>query len=80
MAVGPLKPGGSIVEPLGDFMSYMDHNAAFAPAGGIQELSFDEVGEVDGGIVPIVAAVLIVGGVILVGFAIGLAAGYLANS
>jgi hypothetical protein len=24
-----------------ELMSYMDTNAAFAPAGGIQELSFD---------------------------------------
>ena len=30
-------------------MSYMGHDAAFAPAGGIQELSFDEVEEVGGG-------------------------------
>jgi len=30
-------------------MSYMDTHAAFAPAGGIQELSFDEVEEVGGG-------------------------------
>ena len=29
-------------------MSYMDHNAAFAPAGGIQELSFDEIDLVGG--------------------------------
>lgn len=30
-------------------MSYMDAHAAFAPAGGIQELSFDEISHVDGG-------------------------------
>ena len=30
-------------------MSYMDTPAAFAPAGGIQELSFDEIDEVNGG-------------------------------
>ena len=30
-------------------MSYMDQNVAFAPAGGIQELSFDELFLVDGG-------------------------------
>ncbi len=29
-------------------MSYMDHNATFAPAGGIQELSFDEIGMING--------------------------------
>jgi hypothetical protein len=33
----------------GLFMSYMDTHAAFAPAGGIQELSFDELFMVDGG-------------------------------
>jgi hypothetical protein len=27
----------------------MDHNTAFAPAGGIQELNFDELFLVDGG-------------------------------
>lgn len=30
-------------------MSYMDHNTAFAIAGGIQEMSFDEVELVGGG-------------------------------
>ena len=29
-------------------MSYMDQNIAFAPAGGIQELSFDEIDTVGG--------------------------------
>lgn len=29
-------------------MSYMNTHAAFAPAGGIQELSFDEIEEVEG--------------------------------
>ena len=29
-------------------MSYMNTHAAFAPAGGIQELSFDELDLVDG--------------------------------
>jgi hypothetical protein len=33
----------------GLFMSYMNTHVAFAPAGGIQELSFDEVEEVIGG-------------------------------
>ena len=37
-------------------MSYMDHNTAFAPAGGIQELSFDEINEVSGSAVPAVVA------------------------
>ena len=31
-------------------MSYMGHDAAFAPAGEIQELSFDEVDGVSGGV------------------------------
>jgi hypothetical protein len=30
-------------------MSYMDQNVAFAPAGGIQELSFDEVALISAG-------------------------------
>jgi len=30
-------------------MSYMDQNVAVAPAGGIQELSFDEVARISGG-------------------------------
>lgn len=49
-------------------MSFMGHDAAFAPAGGIQELSFDEVDGVSGG-------VGVAGGVIggVVG---GLAGGY----
>lgn len=29
-------------------MSYVDHSAAFAPASGIQELSSDEIGAVNG--------------------------------
>jgi hypothetical protein len=36
-------------------MSYMEHNAAFAPAGEIQELSFDEIEEVGGGPLPLIA-------------------------
>ena len=31
-----------------EIMSHMDTHAAFAPAGGIQELSFDEIDQVDG--------------------------------
>lgn len=38
----------------GERMSYMDHNAAFA--GGIQELSFDEIENVGGGPGPLAAA------------------------
>lgn len=44
-------------------MSYMDHNASFAPVGGIQELSFDEVEQVDGGWIG--AAVVVVAVVVL---------------
>ncbi len=41
-------------------MSYMNHSE-FTPAGGIQELSFDEVEQVDGAIAPLVIiAVLVV--------------------
>ncbi len=32
-----------------ELVSYMDTHAAFAPAGGIQELSFDEIEVVSGG-------------------------------
>ena len=40
---------------IGTKMSYMDHTA-FADVGGIQELSFDEVDNVNGGIIPIIVA------------------------
>ena len=40
-------------------MSYMGHDAAFAPAGGIQELSFDEVEEVGGGIIPLIVPLVV---------------------
>jgi lactobin A/cerein 7B family class IIb bacteriocin len=65
-------------------MSYMDHNDAFAPAGGIKELSFGEVEWVNGGIVPIVAAYYAIGivGTLYVGAYAGLASmrlGYAAN-
>jgi hypothetical protein len=39
-----------------EFMSYVDNNAAFAPAGEIQELAFDEIEQVNGAIVPLVLA------------------------
>lgn len=38
-------------------MSYIDTHAAFAPAGGIQELSFDEIEEVGGGPLPFLPAI-----------------------
>jgi hypothetical protein len=37
----------------------MGHDAAFAPAGGIQELSFDEVEEVGGGIIPLIVPLVV---------------------
>ena len=39
-------------------MSYLDHNAAFALAGGIQELSIEEVEEVEGAALPAVGAAI----------------------
>lgn len=57
-------------------MSYMDHNVAFSPAGGIQELSFDEIDVVGGGtlspgtkaavrLVARAAGISLVGGIVL---------------
>lgn len=60
-------------------MSYMNHNAAFAPADGIQELSFDEVEQVDGALAPVAVAIVVVVAVVLVAFAVGVAVGYFAN-
>ncbi|MFN3620205.1 hypothetical protein [Sphingorhabdus sp.] len=64
-------------------MSYMENNAAFAPAGGIQELSFDEIEQVEGaGWVTrgVYAALVVVGvssGVALVaGVAVGIGVAY----
>lgn len=51
-------------------MSYTNGSAAFA--GGIQELSFDEIDQVDGGLAPLAAAALAAGG----GFALGVAVGF----
>ena len=64
-------------------MSYMDQTA-FAPAGGIQELNFDEVETVAGGWIPIVVAYYSIGivGTLYVGAQAALAAmhlGYAAN-
>lgn len=59
-------------------MSYMS-NAEFAPASGIQELSFDEIETVDGAVVPFLLGAAYVGiglstGTLLVGggFLVGL--------
>ncbi len=64
-------------------MSYMNTHAAFAPAGGIQELSFDEIDEVAGGpfLVPVLiflgkAAAAGIAGTAAVGFVDGLIEGF----
>lgn len=49
-------------------------------ASGVQELSIDEIDNVNGGIAPLIVAAIVVGGVIVVGFAAGAIAGYVANS
>lgn len=38
----------------------MNHNESFAPVGGIQEMSFDEIDSVSGGWVGAVALVVVV--------------------
>jgi len=60
-----------LIMETGECMSYMDHNTAFAPAGGIQEMSFQEVDQVGGGALP----ALVVLGAKLVGYGIAAAAG-----
>ena len=45
----------------------MDTHAAFAPAGRIQELSFDEIEEVGGGPAGCLVAVVIVGALLIAG-------------
>lgn len=45
----------------------------------IQELSFDEIESVNGGLPILAVAAIVVGGVILVGFAAGAVSGYYAN-
>lgn len=59
-------------------MSYMDAQNKFNSLC-IEELNLEEIEQVDGGILPIIAAALVVGGVIVVGFAIGVAVGYFSN-
>ena len=53
----------------------MGHNATFAPAGGIQELSFDQIEDVNGGNPLVIVAVVVVA-VIVVGFGLGVVSGY----
>jgi len=67
-------------------MSYMNTHAAFAPAGGIQELSFDEIDQVDGGLPMVVGVAIALYGpavlkatVVGVCFAAGFAAVYYAS-
>jgi hypothetical protein len=62
----------------GLFMSYMNTHAAFAPAGGIQELSFDEISAVSGAIGPGVIVAWKVGG-FLAAIAIAAAIDYYAD-
>ena len=57
-------------------MSYMNTHAAFAPAGGIQELSFDEVDLVDGAIVPFFFAAACAATYIQMRFIDGMIKGY----
>lgn len=55
-------------------MSYMDHNTAFATAGGIQEMNFNEIDEVNGGFIPAIVAFAATpqgAAAIRVGFALG---------
>jgi hypothetical protein len=54
-------------------MPYMDQKDAFAPAGGIQDLSFDEIDAVAGGPAP---ALIYFGG-LAVGFGFAALADYL---
>ncbi len=63
-------------------MSYMNQ-AAFAPAGGIQELSFDEIDEVSGGALFVPALIFLgkaaaagIAGTVAVGFVDGLIEGF----
>lgn len=58
-------------------MAYVDANAIFAD--GIQELSFDEMSMVDGGMAPLVAAALFAGGGFVLGAAVGFGLIYLAT-
>jgi hypothetical protein len=53
----------------------MDTHAAFAPAGGIQELSFDEIDEVVGGFVPLVFAGAVLATTVQFSFVRGVFAG-----
>jgi lactobin A/cerein 7B family class IIb bacteriocin len=46
----------------GKCMSYMDSNQIFAPANGIQELSFNEIDQVDGGLLPAILALAALAG------------------
>ena len=52
----------------------MDHNATFAPAGGIQELSFDQIEDVNGGNPLGIVAVEVVA-IIVVACGLGVVAG-----
>ena len=60
-------------------MSYINHSSTFLSESEIQELNYQEVEVVGGGLAPLAIAGLVVGGVILVSFAEGVVSGYLAN-
>lgn len=60
-------------------MSYINHSSTFLSESEIQELNYQEVEVVGGGLAPLAIAGLVVGGVILVSFAAGVVSGYLAN-
>ena len=47
-------------------MSYMNDHAQFSPAGGIQELTFDEIDEVGGGPGPLVILAAVAAGYVVV--------------
>lgn len=53
-------------------MSYMNHNAAFAPAGRIQELSFHEVEAVDGAVAQILVVAAVAASGLVAGVVVGL--------
>jgi len=57
----------------------MDQKVAFAHAGGIQEMNFNEIDEVDGGLAPLAIAAIVVVAVVVVSFGAGVITGYYTN-
>ncbi|MBS3932436.1 MAG: class IIb bacteriocin, lactobin A/cerein 7B family, partial [Sphingomonadales bacterium] len=70
---------GSVRKLIGECMSYMDQKVAFAHAGGIQEMNFNEIDEVDGGLAPLAIAAIVVVAVVVVSFGAGVITGYYTN-